>query len=80
MLVKSVASRFFIVAIVAIVTIATIGVMAVVLAVVEPRHREPGEVIQRRAVPAGIALLCIVVPCYFTSWPWRKVLAMMGVV
>ncbi len=41
MLVKSVASRFFIVAIVTIVTIGTKGVLAVVMAVAEPRHREP---------------------------------------
>ena len=28
----------------------------------------------------GTALLCDCCDFYFTSWPWRKVLAMMGVV
>ena len=35
----------------------------------------------RKAMPCGTAFL-VIGECgfYYTSWPWRKVLAMMGVV
>ena len=74
---------FIVVAIVAIVTIVTIVTIELQAGLWPWRSHGMGDRagwIQRRAMPPGTALLCVVASCYFISWPWRKVLAMMGVV